>query len=152
MVQPYAGFVQQDISDNVRYPRYRRRGWIGVDLDGTLARLEKGRHIGRPVAPMMARVKYWIGSGREVRIFTSRADDPLEVARIKDWLAQHGLPDLEVTNKKDNRMVALWDDRAVKVIENQGIPVFPSKRTSPRSILSRFMARFVRIPEKRRIR
>lgn len=152
MVKPHAGFDQQAASHGIEKPGYRRRGWIGVDLDGTLARLEKGRHIGRPVAPMMARVKYWIGSGREVRIFTSRANDSLEVARIKDWLAQHGLPDLEVTNKKDNRMIALWDDRAVKVIENQGIPVFPSRRTSPRSILARFMARFIRIPEKRRIR
>lgn len=50
-------------------------GWIGVDFDGTLA--EYGTwvspsHCGRPIAPMVERVKTWLAQGREVRIFTAR--------------------------------------------------------------------------------
>jgi hypothetical protein len=55
------------------------RGWIGVDLDGTLADHywpEKGPfeadRIGDPIPLMVARVKDWIAKGVEVRIFTAR--------------------------------------------------------------------------------
>lgn len=50
-------------------------GWIGVDLDGTLAHYEgwKGvEHVGAPVPAMLQRVKDWIAKGVEVRIFTAR--------------------------------------------------------------------------------
>jgi hypothetical protein len=50
-------------------------GWIGVDLDGTLAKYDgwKGpEHIGEPVPAMVARVKAWLKARREVRIFTAR--------------------------------------------------------------------------------
>jgi hypothetical protein len=56
-------------------------GWIGVDLDGTLAQYpatEHGKwayawnHIGDPVPAMLARVKAWIAEGKEVRIVTAR--------------------------------------------------------------------------------
>lgn len=50
-------------------------GWIGVDLDGTLAMYDgfKGpEHIGDPVPKMLERVKKWLAEGREVRIFTAR--------------------------------------------------------------------------------
>jgi len=53
----------------------RSEEWIGVDLDGTLARYEgwKGAdHIGAPVPAMLARVKEWRSNGIEVRIFTAR--------------------------------------------------------------------------------
>ena len=52
-------------------------GWIGVDLDGTLAEYGgwKGPdHIGPPVPKMLERVKSWIAEGRDVRIFTARVD------------------------------------------------------------------------------
>ena len=52
------------------------RGWIGVDLDGTLADYSAGwqsaTHIGAPVPAMLARVKRWLAEGRQVRIFTAR--------------------------------------------------------------------------------
>jgi len=111
-------------------------GWIGVDLDGTLARYDgwKGpEHIGEPVQPMLDRVKEWIGEGKEVRIFTARAwaptlfDDPernveaqIAVQAIKKWLRKHGLPDLKVTCVKDYGMIELYDDRAVQVRMNTG--------------------------------
>lgn len=50
-------------------------GWIGVDLDGTLAQYDgwKGcSHIGEPIPAMLARVKEWLANGVDVRIFTAR--------------------------------------------------------------------------------
>lgn len=50
-------------------------GWIGVDLDGTLAHYDgwkSAAHVGAPVIPMVERVKRWLTEGREVRIFTAR--------------------------------------------------------------------------------
>lgn len=38
-------------------------GWIGVDLDGTLAEYlgwQGMGHIGEPIAPMVERVKAWL--------------------------------------------------------------------------------------------
>lgn len=99
--------------------------WIGVDLDGTLARLSPGSspmEIGDPVPPMMERVQRWIAEGRTVKIFTARAAVPELVPPIRTWLAHHGLPDLEITNVKDFGMIQLWDDRCVQVITNTGHP------------------------------
>lgn len=42
------------------------QGWIGVDLDGTLAEYDEWRgidHIGTPIEPMAARVRRWIAQG-----------------------------------------------------------------------------------------
>lgn len=96
-------------------------GWIGVDLDGTLAYYDRASGgIGKPLAPMMARVKDWLAAGIEVRIFTARASDPSLVPEVQAWLKSVGLPALQVTNKKDFKMIALWDDRAVRVQHNTG--------------------------------
>lgn len=98
-----------------------KRGWIGVDLDGTLAFYDRADGgIGKPLAPMMARVKDWIAAGVEVRIFTARASDASLIPPIKEWLRSVGLPDLKVTNIKDFDMIALWDDRAIRVKHNTG--------------------------------
>ena len=98
-------------------------GWIGVDLDGTLAKYDKYRgatHIGDPIPAMAARVRRWVGRGKKVKIFTARADDERSVNAIKKWLKQHELPDLEVTNLKDQKMIEFWDDHAVQVQKNTG--------------------------------
>jgi hypothetical protein len=99
--------------------------WIGVDLDGTLARSGRWRgykHIGAPVPLMMARVRFWLKNGLTVKIFTARAGVPEAIPPIKRWLAKHGLPELEITNTKDFAMVEFWDDRAVQVVQNTGRP------------------------------
>jgi hypothetical protein len=100
-------------------------GWIGVDLDGTLAYYDgwKGEdNIGDPVQLMFQRVKDWIHDGKTVKIFTARANNGLDQIRIiQDWCEKWGLPRLEVTATKDFSMVELWDDRCVGVIENTGI-------------------------------
>jgi hypothetical protein len=120
-------------------------GWIGVDLDGTLAHYEgwKDGKIGRPIPRMANRVKAWLDEGRDVRIFTARAW-PLrkvdstedlsftqgsterekeaihEVINIQKWCVEHFGRKLPVTCQKDYAMVELWDDRAVQVIPNTG--------------------------------
>ena len=115
----------QKFTDNTQV-RYGGSPWIGVDLDGTLARDlggTRGDEIGSPIEPMLARVQKWIAEGRTVKIFTARASSPRQVAAIKEWLASCGLPDLEVTNVKDQRMIELWDDRCVQVTTNLGEPI-----------------------------
>jgi hypothetical protein len=83
---------------------------------------------------MLDRVREWCAEGKEVRIFTARGAFLFDVCRrtgvtftremvasnIQDWLERHGLPRLKVTNRKDFRMVELWDDRAIQVIPNTG--------------------------------
>lgn len=116
-------------------------GWIGVDLDGTLAHYDgwKGvANIGEPVPAMMARVRRWLAEGREVRIFTARvcvqrlpdSDGSGDEARvhIEAWLEKHGLGGLPITNIKDLAMDELWDDRVVQVEPNTGRATCPSPR------------------------
>lgn len=101
-------------------------GWIGVDLDGTLALYDGWagpEHIGPPIAPMKERVLRWLREGVEVRIFTARASVPDQIPPIKAWLLENGFPDLVVTNVKDFQMIELWDDRCVQVQPNAGVPV-----------------------------
>jgi len=101
------------------------KGWIGVDLDGTLAHYEGWygpANIGDPVPTMVQRVHQWIGEGYEVRIFTARASVPEYVPFVQSWLEQHGLPALKVTNRKDFSMIMLWDDRCIEVVSNTGEP------------------------------
>jgi hypothetical protein len=112
---------------SMRKPQRARRGWIGVDLDGTLAQYHGWRgvdKIGPPVPIMLERVKAWLDAGVDVRIFTARvcrrAHRRIATRAIGDWCEQHGLPRLPVTNVKDYQMIELWDDRAVRVEINVG--------------------------------
>lgn len=114
------------------------KGWVGVDLDGTLAHYDgwKGEtHIGAPVAAMVARVQRWLADGKyDVKVFTARmssrtADERKVVAEaIYQWTRTHIGVALEATCVKDYAMVELWDDRAVQVIPNTGQPVGVSTR------------------------
>ena len=115
----------QQFADNTQV-RYGGSPWIGVDLDGTLARdlgSTRGDDIGSPIEPMLVRVQKWIAEGRTVKIFTARASSPRQVVAIKEWLVSCGLPELEVTNVKDLHMIELWDDRCVQVTTNLGEPI-----------------------------
>ncbi len=120
-------------------------GWIGVDLDGTLAQYDHWRgadHIGEPVPEMLFRVKKWLADGRRVKIFTARVSRPPfpigtnnraardAIKRIEDamrarrairaWCEKHLGTRLEITNVKDYAMLTLYDDRAVQVEANTG--------------------------------
>jgi len=108
-------------------------GWIGVDLDRTLAHYDVWRgldHIGEPIPLMLNRVKDWISRGYDVRIFTARVsetgpegyvyDPALARNAIGEWCLKHVGIVLPVTNVKDFEMVELWDDRAIGVQPNTG--------------------------------
>ena len=110
-------------------------GWIGVDLDGTLAHYDGWRgeaHIGAPIPAMVERVRRWLAQGREVRIFTARVSHPDQVdaavEAIEAWCLEHIGVVLPITNAKDYEMIELWDDRAVQVVMNTGEPVGASPR------------------------
>lgn len=123
-------------------------GWIGVDLDGTLAMYDgyKGLDvIGEPIPRMVERVKAWLAEGRCVRIMTARvaqsvyrqrnADVFQTILAIQAWCEQHIGQRLEVTCIKDYQMVELWDDRAVQVVPNTGIALYDQladERDKPR--------------------
>jgi hypothetical protein len=101
------------------------KGWIGVDLDGTLAHYDGWygpAHIGEPIESMIKRVEGWLSEGIEVRVFTARASVPEYIPFVESWLKEQGLPPLKVTNVKDFQMITLWDDRCVSVETNTGVP------------------------------
>ncbi len=97
-------------------------GWIGTDLDGTLAEYPSGDspNIGRPIPLMLERVKVWLTYGIKVRIVTARAGDPSQIPLIEQWLMHHLGVVIPITDKKDYDMIELWDDRAIQVIPNTG--------------------------------
>ena len=109
-------------------------GWIGVDLDGTLAVYDgwvDEHHIGAPIPLMVERVKRWLEAGREVRIVTARvstahgnrakATVDAITETIQRWCRKHIGEALDVTCSKDFGMIELWDDRCVQIIPNTGI-------------------------------
>ena len=118
-------------------------GWIGVDLDGTLAYYDQWRgalHIGEPIPAMLERVRRWLDEGKDVRIFTARVnregiasamaspEGAAAAARevtaveecIRQWCEKHVGRALPITCCKDYGMIELWDDRCIQVIPNTG--------------------------------
>jgi hypothetical protein len=94
-------------------------GWIGVDLDGTLAYYDGFRgddHVGEPIEPMVRQVRKWLAEGKDVRIFTARAPHPV----IRKFSYDNFGQILPITNQKDGKMIAHYDDRAVGVKRNEG--------------------------------
>ncbi len=103
-----------------------KQGWYGVDLDGTLARWDHfvpASEIGEPIPAMVDRVKAWLAAGEEVRIVTARAGWPDCIPYVQEFSRKVFGVVLPVTASKDDAMIELWDDRAVQVIRNLGIPV-----------------------------
>jgi len=121
-------------------------GWIGVDLDGTLADYQgwkNAEHIGEPVPAMALRLRRWLVQGKKVRIFTARVwplnmihpedrveqfvgandreSDAMQAAiHIRKWCEKHFGVVLPITCQKDFAMTELWDDRAVQIEPNTG--------------------------------
>jgi hypothetical protein len=113
----------------------RSAGWIGVDLDGTIAHYDRfvgPLHIGDPIPAMVNRVKRWLTEGREVRIFTARVSEEAVKAEvekaIKAWCKRHIGQELAVTCIKDYQMIELYDDRAIQVEKNTGRLIGESTR------------------------
>jgi hypothetical protein len=104
------------------------KGWIGFDLDGTLAQYGgwKGPgFVGEPIWPMIAIARQVMNEGYENKIFTARAcsknpDREMEISAIKNWCLNFLGMTPEVTAEKDYEMLALFDDRALSVEFNSG--------------------------------
>ena len=108
------------------------RGWIGFDLDGTLAVYDHWRgegHIGEPVPAMVALVKRFIRQGEyDVKIMTARvshhgrdlAQREANTLLIRAWCKVNIGQELEVTSEKDWAMADLYDDRCHRVEKNTG--------------------------------
>ena len=115
-------------------------GWVGVDLDATLAHYDGWQGegvIGEPVPRMLARIKEHLAAGEEVRILTARVwwdrDLPagmvrnaevgrvcLETRAIETWCVRHLGRRLRVTCEKDHAMRFCYDDRCRQVVANSG--------------------------------
>lgn len=98
-------------------------GFIGFDLDGTLAEYTHWQgieHIGEPIEPMIKHLKKYLDDGYPVKIFTARACEPESIPYIEEWCKKHIGTVLPITNKKDYSLVRFYDDRAVAVEHNTG--------------------------------
>lgn len=123
-----------------RYLRHRDTGWIGVDLDGTLAYYDKWGaplEFGEPIPRMVERVREWISWGMTVKVVTARMPLPDDFLARSDeggylwdqhdmrtaiglWTEKHIGLRLDAVCYKDLHMIELWDDRAVQVVANTG--------------------------------
>ena len=109
-------------------PRKTGDGWIGVDFDSTLAHHTEDLgddHVGAPIEPMVRKVRKWIREGRDVRLFTARKPHLV----LRKWMKEHLGKILPITNVKDRKMQALYDDRAVGVVRNKGELFHPDNET-----------------------
>lgn len=125
-------------------------GWIGFDLDGTLAVYNPGDGvdtIGAPVPAMVHRLQWYLQAGYDCRIVTARvavtgernpegiADDQLFADRQREMIGAWCLDNvgsvLPVTATKDFRMIRLYDDRAVRIQRNLGEPCCPHHAEHP---------------------
>lgn len=103
-------------------------GWIGFDLDGTIAEYDKfmgPEHVGAPIPATIAILKEHLAAGRTVKIFTARVSCPdreqWAVRRaIANWCVEHIGQVLEITCEKDYSMWCLYDDRCIAVEKNTG--------------------------------
>lgn len=115
-------------------PDEKEDGWIGFDLDGTLAYHDPDEFdpyiVGEPVPLMLQTAKWHLDHGDDIQIVTARVsprpdyatEDVEEVRKaIEDWTEEHLGKRLKVRHDKDYKMRFLYDDRVRQVIPNTGI-------------------------------
>ena len=138
---PFSETQFVDASPSIEPQMAHNNGWIGVDLDMTLATYDHWRgsdHIGEPVPAMLAHVKKLLEEGEDVRIFTARVSpqaiighgDPTAegqkdeltkvVTAIVMWCVKHVGRPLKITHSKDYSMKWCYDDRAIQMVPNEG--------------------------------
>lgn len=83
-------------------------GHILVDFDGTLAvSIPGSEHLDNdppPIPLMVNRVKKWLSEGRDVRIFTARAEWPVHhpvMEAVRRFCRTHFDKELPITLSKD---------------------------------------------------
>lgn len=102
------------------------QGWIGFDFDATLSHCVdevEDEKNGRPVDEMVKKLKAHLAKGDEVKILSARAVRPEDRKKVSAFLKELGVPDLPITDKKDQYMTAFYDDRAQQVLPNLGLTV-----------------------------
>lgn len=123
------GIPREKADEIVERARDTSRRWIGVDLDGTLAKNFEGKfdptRIGDPVPKMVEKVREAISNGKRVKVFTARMSDPagadFQRRLIGDWTMRNVGYSLEATCVKDQYCEEIWDDRAVGVERDRGV-------------------------------
>lgn len=120
--------------------RFRNEGWVGFDFDRTLAVYHHHMYpaLGDPIPGIVDLAKRILGHGYEIRLVTARVCDVLlyryeqgdrspEVIRdqeqrksLGEWLFSVFGMVITVTNRKDFKMICLYDDRAKEVVPNTG--------------------------------
>ena len=84
--------------------RHLKTPWVGVRLKSILELPERigTKEMGKPIEPMLLRVKKILNCGRNVKILTLSAQNADQVAKIKEWCKKQGLGELDVTDFKDS--------------------------------------------------
>lgn len=121
----------------------KNKKWIGVDLDGTLAKYDgwKGiNNIGEPYPMVLKLIKEILEIGEyDIKIFTARVSEgEAAIIPIKKYCLTHIGQELEITNVKDFSMIELWDDRCVRFLDGK---ICDQCQQSPQSILSDILDR-----------
>lgn len=101
------------------------KGWVGVDLNGTLAVYHGWRGIratGPPIASVVEHVQLLLRKGVTVQLFTARAASDSEYAGyVNEWMQEHLGAILPITDRKDKNLLYTLDDKAVVVKKNTGV-------------------------------
>lgn len=100
-------------------------GWVGFDLDGTLAEADFHEpyvptFIGRPIPSVVALARYVLSLDVTVKVFTARVAPPIDMVEkrevlhaISDWTKEHIGVALTATATKDRGCLAIVDDISV---------------------------------------
>jgi hypothetical protein len=119
-------------------------GWFAFDLDSTIAQYTEyhgPEEIGEPLSPdnpnsAFSTLMRYLAEGKDVRIFTARANDKDAIKPIQNWCRKYFGKVLPITNEKDHEVIEIWDDRAVQVDPKTGIPVVKHKEKKPQALPS----------------
>ena len=96
--------------------------WIGIDMDGVLS-LERSieEPIGPPIPLMVERLKALeANQSFEIKIMSPRVASESGRKEIRHWLKAQGLPNYQLTNKKDFNMLEFLTAKGVQVQRNRG--------------------------------
>jgi hypothetical protein len=106
------------------------KGWYGFDLDSSIARYEgwEGHtDIGEPlgIEKMNSAFNILLGyleQGKCCKIFTARAAHKECIKPIQNWCKKYLGQVLDITDRKDHDLIRFFDDRAIGVDSETGVP------------------------------